>query len=311
MLLIQALHPRRFPTARNRFQIGKGNERVSSAKPAPSAPRNTPLHQTGRFHYETVRDHDNFDTYWQMTVPSTNVSMSAIQSVLGGTRPLKLSAYYKDIVGGPGYNVTGLPNQGSSISIGQFRGAQKPVSALQYPPPNAMTNSDSFYHPGGNGYTAGTYTFGHGYCGGQTFRQFVGNDDMSSDIPFYASDAYTSNGLPNGMTGTSTSGGMLLGEYIEVTLPREIKPTRWTIWSQSNQGIYLCSRYLIGYYTEYDNVGIQLGSVSKSHSVDSTISSASTYIKYRIVMTEIPPYTSDTIPLINVGNGASIYGTTS
>jgi len=235
--------------------------------------------------------------------------MSSIQSVLGGTRPLLLGAYYSDIAGGPGYNVTGLPKKGSSIAMGQFRGAKKPITALEYPPPFANVSSDDFYFPGGNGYTAGQYTFRSSGGGTETFRQFSGNDGMSSDWPWQVSRYYTADGLPNGTSVAQTPGKNYLGEWMEVALPDFIIPTRWTVYSRSTEPYYPCSWVLIGYEGTYDNIGYLLGQSAVTQSVDMTISGTTPYIKFRIVLTRIPTFTYDNVPYCNQGTGGCIYGT--
>ena len=60
-----------------------------------------------------------------MTVPSTNVGLSDIQTTFGGTNPIAISEYY---LGGPLVSpATPAPNgpipSSGQISIGQFRGA--------------------------------------------------------------------------------------------------------------------------------------------------------------------------------------------
>jgi hypothetical protein len=251
-----------------------------------------------------------FDIAKQMTVPSTNVTMSSIQTVLGGTRPLSMGAYYSDIAGGPGYNVTGLPKKGSSIAMGHFRGAKKPITALLYPPPWAEINSDNFYFPGDNDYAAGQYTFKTSGPGFEIFRQFAGNDGMNSDWPWEAWQYYNSDGLANGSYGASwTSTNYYAGEWMEVTLPYAIIPTRWRVSSRSTEPYFPCSWLIIGYLNSSDRNGDLLGSSAGTESVDMTISATTPYIRFRIVLTRIPPFTYDNAPHCNHGTGGCIYGT--
>lgn len=56
-----------------------------------------------------------------------SISFSDIQSEFGGKKPISLSEYYKNDSGKHTFNVQGIPNKGSPISLNQFHGKKKIV----------------------------------------------------------------------------------------------------------------------------------------------------------------------------------------
>jgi hypothetical protein len=59
------------------------------------------------------------------TIPSGAVKFSDIQSVLGGTNPIKFSEYYANATEGYATGVSNIPNINASISMSLFRGKSK------------------------------------------------------------------------------------------------------------------------------------------------------------------------------------------
>ena len=56
-----------------------------------------------------------------MSIPSTGqVSLSNIQSVMGGTIPIALSEYYQNATQAFTTGISGIPNINSSISLPKF-----------------------------------------------------------------------------------------------------------------------------------------------------------------------------------------------
>jgi hypothetical protein len=62
------------------------------------------------------------------TIPSGAVKFSDIQSVLGGTNPIKFSEYYANATEGYATGVSGIPNKNALIRMSVFRGKSKPAS---------------------------------------------------------------------------------------------------------------------------------------------------------------------------------------
>lgn len=59
------------------------------------------------------------------TIPSGAVKFSDIQSVMGGTNPIKFSEYYADATEGYATGVSGIPNKNALIRMSMFRGKAK------------------------------------------------------------------------------------------------------------------------------------------------------------------------------------------
>jgi hypothetical protein len=62
------------------------------------------------------------------TIPSGAVKFSDLQSVLGGTNPIKFSEYYANATEGYATGVSGIPNKNALIRMSVFRGKSKPAS---------------------------------------------------------------------------------------------------------------------------------------------------------------------------------------
>ena len=61
-----------------------------------------------------------------MSLPSTGqISLSNIQTIMGGTNPISLSEYYQNASQGYTSGITGIPNINSVISLNMFRGKSK------------------------------------------------------------------------------------------------------------------------------------------------------------------------------------------
>jgi hypothetical protein len=61
-----------------------------------------------------------------MSLPSTGqISLSNIQTIMGGTNPISLSEYYQNASQAYTSGITGIPNINSVISLNLFRGKSK------------------------------------------------------------------------------------------------------------------------------------------------------------------------------------------
>jgi hypothetical protein len=129
-----------------------------------------------------------------MALPTTNISMSALQTEFGGSNPISMSEYVR----GGAYVPSGttsaygtIPTTTSNISLGLFRGTSKLIVAT------LTTGNNNIYNPGGKGvayYTLDSY----GYTTGGTFVD-VPDGFYSLSYPAFGSMS----GLVAGSTGTT------------------------------------------------------------------------------------------------------------
>lgn len=140
-----------------------------------------------------------------MALPTTSLSMSALQTEYGGSNPISLSEYVRGGLYVPSNQTTAygtIPTTNSNIALGLFRGTTK-VSAGAI----ITTGSTSTIVSGGKG-TAGYSLFSHGFSPGSgTSGNYVDYDAFYS-ISYSAIGSYNS--------GTFTGAGGLQFIPVEV-----------------------------------------------------------------------------------------------
>jgi hypothetical protein len=148
-----------------------------------------------------------------MSVPTSNISFRAISNVFGGTDPISLSEYYANA--NPSYTsgVSGIPNIGSAISLSQFSGKSKPVTAVNYMlAGNAAANMNT-----AGGGQLGFSNTDDSFSGIGTVGQFFwfGNDwGSSNNVQWCTNAVLTFGGGSTQYTpwGPGTGRGVLIGQ---------------------------------------------------------------------------------------------------
>lgn len=193
-----------------------------------------------------------------MTVPTTNVGLSHIQTEFGGANPISLSEYYA----GGTYVPTGQKNSSNvsvptsgTISIGNFTGATKVTLAASLPasfsmfdfaisPTNALTsllvNNDGTYetYVGGFLQDSGTWKTGSGTVGDYQVRltKTSGNNPtgsalatwitLSSSAAWYINetrDGYYSNAFTGTLEIRMTASPNTVLDSASVTMQAEVE----------------------------------------------------------------------------------------
>lgn len=147
-----------------------------------------------------------------MTLPTTNLSFSALQTEFGGSNPISLGEYRR---GGP-YVPSGttsaygtIPTSNSNINIGVFRGTSAFAGIT------VTTGSDQYSVSGGKG-TEYYYTAFSGYSSTALTTQYV--DNLGNYAPF------------GSYTGLLFSNAVAYCYYYVTTY--EVSPTEYTIYIQ-------------------------------------------------------------------------------
>lgn len=83
----------------------------------------------------------NVHRVWMSTIPSGAVKFSDLQSVLGGSNPIKFSEYYANATEGYSSGVSDIPNKNSAIKMSVFRGKSKSTTPLYTFTSHTFTNA--------------------------------------------------------------------------------------------------------------------------------------------------------------------------
>lgn len=114
-----------------------------------------------------------------MTLPTTNLTLSGIQTEYGGSNPILFSEYYKGgayVPSGQTSSYGTIPTSGQ-ISIGVFRGTTKVASYLDF---RAVTSGYVAAPKGGVGY------YGYQFAGQTGSISPTGNSTLSGhNVPIY------------------------------------------------------------------------------------------------------------------------------
>lgn len=133
-----------------------------------------------------------------MTLGTTNLSMSALQTEFGGSNPISLSEYVRGglyVPSGQTSTYGTIPTSNSNISLGLFRGVTKVSSGA-----TMTVGIDSTNVAGGKG-TAAYHLFSYGYSqSGGTFQ----------DTENYYNISYAAMGSISGVVGPTPSLGFTI-----------------------------------------------------------------------------------------------------